>query len=172
MQKFIAGIDPVKIVELYGTVGSSPAIERSKGIRETFGKDSKFNIFYSVSGDYLFSKAEELLETFFKNDKEIDVLISYSDAMTFGAIKAMEKAGISPGSDIVIITFDGEQKAMDLLSLGKINFVAESNPELGEKAIKAAIDICSGLRTEESIYVEEAVFTENSDLINLPPRDY
>lgn len=171
-QKFMKGADTVKIVELYGTVGSSPAIERSKGIRETFGKDRRFNIFYSVSGDYLFSKAKELFETFLKNNKEVDVLISYNDAMTFGAIEAMEEAGIVPGSDIVIVTFDGEQKAIDLLSKGKINCVIESNPIIGDKAIKAAMDICAKIPVEESIYVDESVFTQTSDLINLPPRDY
>lgn len=172
MRRFMKSTDIVKIVELYGTVGSSPAIERSKGIRETFGKDSQFNIFYSVSGDYLFSKAKELFETFLKNNKEVDVLISYNDAMTFGAIEAMEQAGIAPGRDIVIITFDGEQKAIDLLSNGKINCIIESNPDLGDKTIKAVMDICAGIPVEKGIYVEEDVFTQTSDLINLPPRDY
>lgn len=170
--RFVENTDKVKIVELYGTVGSSPAIEKSRGIRETFGKNSRFDIFYSVSGDYTFSKAKELFETFTKNNKNIDVLISYNDAMTYGAIEAMKNEGIEPGNDIVIVSFDGEQRAMDLLSEGKINCVVESNPDLGDKIIKAVMDICAGIPVAEEIYVDETVFTQSSDLQNFLPRDY
>lgn len=170
--RFAENTGKVKIVELYGTVGSSPAIEKSRGIRETFDRNPRFDIFYSVSGDYTFSKAKELFETFIKNNKNIDVLISYNDAMTYGAIEAMKKEGIKPGSDIVIVSFDGEQRAMDLLSQGKINCVIESNPNLGDKIIKTVMDIYAGIPVAQDIYVEETVFTESSDFQKFLPRDY
>ena len=52
--------------------------------------------------------------------ERIDVLYSHNDAMTLGAISAMEEVGLIPGKDIIIITVDGEQAAIDLLREGKI----------------------------------------------------
>ncbi len=43
------------------------------------------------------------------------MLFSHNDAMTLGAIDAIREYGLSPGSDIIIITVDGEQAAIDLL---------------------------------------------------------
>ena len=63
---------------------------------------------------------------------EVDVLYSHNDAMTLGAVESIEAGGMIPGKDIVIITVDGEQGAIDLLKQGKINCVVECTPMLGD----------------------------------------
>ena len=55
-----------------------------------------------------------------KYGEDIDVLYSHNDGMTLGAIDAIREYGLSPGSDIIIITVDGEQAAIDLLKAGEI----------------------------------------------------
>ena len=46
---------------------------------------------------------------------DIDVLYSHNDGRTLGASDASREYGLAPGSDIIIITVDGEQAAIDLL---------------------------------------------------------
>ncbi|OPZ66874.1 MAG: ABC transporter periplasmic-binding protein YtfQ precursor [Firmicutes bacterium ADurb.Bin467] len=127
----LEGLENVKIVELSGTIESSPMRQRAQGFRATLRGDGRFQIIESISGDFLRSKGKECMEHLLAAHGRIDVLYSHNDAMTFGAIEAIEAAGFEPGKDIIIITVDGEQGAIDLLKEGKINCVVECTPLMG-----------------------------------------
>ncbi len=58
--------------------------------------------------------------------------------MTLGAIEAMEERGIRPGIDIVIVTIDAQQAAIDALREGKVNCVIERNLKTGPEIIELA----------------------------------
>ena len=103
---------------------------------------------------------------------EIDVLYSHNDAMTLGAIEVMEEEGIKPGEDIVIISVDGEQAAVDLLKEGRINCVVECSPMLGDAVMDLAQAIVSGEDYPRISRPEEGCFTEYDDLSSLGPRGY
>ena len=64
--------------------------------------------------------------------------------MTLGAISAMEDAGIVPGRDIVIITVDGQQAAVDLLKAGRVNCVIECKPTIGDDVMALAKKLAAG----------------------------
>lgn len=49
----------VNIVELQGTVGSAPAIDRKKGFEEVVKADPKFKIIRSQTGDFTRAKARK-----------------------------------------------------------------------------------------------------------------
>ena len=165
--------DKIHIVELSGTEGSSPMISRYKGFHDLIDRDERFEVLDTISGDFLRSKGRECMETFLrKYPDQIDVLYSHNDAMTLGAIEVMEEHGIKPGEDIVIITVDGEQAAIDLLKEGKINCVVECSPMFGDEVMDLAEKIVSGQEYPRSFRPEEEVFTEYDDLSNLAPRGY
>jgi len=176
--KTAAGKRPVRIIELVGTEGSSVAINRAKGFRDVLaehqGGESKaeFDIIYSVSGDFLRSKGYELMCTILDTYKDFDVLYSHNDSMTLGAIDAMKERGIKPGVDIVIVTIDAEQAAIDALKRGEINCVVECNPKQGPDIIRLAMQLSKGETIPRSTFMKEEVFTEWDDLSNLPPRGY
>ncbi|MCL1855862.1 MAG: substrate-binding domain-containing protein, partial [Clostridia bacterium] len=101
------------------------------------------------------------------------VLYSHNDAMTFGAIEAIEEAGYIPGKDIVIITVDGEQSAIDMLIAGKINCVVECTPLLGDMVMETAMKLKRGEPIPKILYSEEKVFSEfDNNLESLSPRGY
>ncbi|RYF69913.1 MAG: LacI family transcriptional regulator, partial [Comamonadaceae bacterium] len=54
----------VNIVELQGTVGSAPAIDRKKGFEEIIKADPKFKIVRSQTGDFTRAKGKEVMEAF------------------------------------------------------------------------------------------------------------
>ena len=83
-----------------------------------------------------------------------------------------EENGIKPGEDIVIISVDGEQAAVDLLKEGKINCVVECSPMLGEAVMDLAERIVSGKDYPRISRPEETCFTEYDDLSGLGPRGY
>jgi simple sugar transport system substrate-binding protein len=104
---------------------------------------------------------------------EIDVLYSHNDGMTLGAIEIIEARGLVPGKDIIIITVDGEQAAIDLLKQNKINCVVECTPLIGDTIMELAKKLAAGETIAPITYSVERVFTEfDKDLNDLPEREY
>jgi simple sugar transport system substrate-binding protein len=164
--------NPVRIVELRGTEGSSPAIKRAAGFREILAGHPEFEIIYSASGDFLRSKGCELARAILDDLPDIDVLYSHNDGMTLGALDAMRERGLRPGKDIVIVTIDAEQAAIDALARGEINCVVECNPKQGPDIMRLARILVRGKAIPPTMYMREEVFTEGDDLASLPPRGY
>lgn len=163
----------VRIVEITGTEGSSPMKQRAVGFREILGDDPRYEIVLSISGDFLRSKGKECMESILETTTDIDVLYSHNDAMTLGAIEAIEAAGMIPGKDIIIITIDGEQGAIDLLKEGKINCVVECSPMLGDMLMSLAKQVVAGEAIPRTSHPKEQVFTEfDEQLAEIPPRGY
>lgn len=164
----------LRIVEITGTVDSTPMRQRAIGFRDTIQGDPRFEIVESISGDFLKSKGKECMTEILKEQgHNIDVLYSHNDAMTLGAIEAIEADGLTPGKDIVIITVDGEQGAIDLLKQDKINCVVECTPKIGDMIMSLAKKLAAGESVERYTYSEETVFSEfDKDLQNIPPRGY
>lgn len=163
----------IRIAELSGTEGSSPMISRYNGFHDLIDNNDRFETLDTISGDFLRSKGKECMESLLrKYPGQIDVLYSHNDAMTLGAIEVMEEQGIEPGKDIVIISVDGEQAAIDLLKEGKINCVVECSPMLGDAVMDLAEKIVSGQEYPRITHPEETFFTEYDDLSDLAPRGY
>ncbi len=167
------GMERVRIVEITGTVDSTPMKQRAIGFREMIAGDERFEIIRSVSGDFLRSKGKEWMEKILEEERDIDVLYSHNDAMTLGALEAIEAAGLSPGKDIIIITVDGEQGAIDLLLEEKINCVVECTPLIGDTIMALAKKLANGETIERTTYSNERTFSEfDEDLVALPERGY
>ena len=173
LQKKAENMDHVRIVEIAGTEDSSPMRKRGMGFRDVLSDDPKFEILESVSGDFLLSKGRECMEYLLQTYPDIDVLYSHNDSMMLGAMETIEAAGLTPGEDIIIITVDGEQKAIDLLKEGKVNCVVECTPKLGDVVMGLAKKLAAGQEIDRISYSKETVFTEFDDnLDSLPERGY
>ena len=164
--------EPVRIIEISGTEGSSVAVGRAEGFREIIGDNPKFQIIHSESGDFLRSRGYEIMTRLLQELDDIDVLYSHNDGMTLGAIDAMKEVGIRPGKDIVIITIDARQAAIDALREGEVNCVIECNPKTGPAIIDLAQRLARGETIPRLQHVFEEVFTEYDDLSEIAPRGY
>lgn len=173
----------VRIVELTGTVGSSPMRGRAAGFREILEQDSRFEIVTSESGDFLRSMGKERMreiladlnssqEAAASGSGQIDVLFSHNDGMTLGAIESLLDAGLEPGEDVIIVSVDGEQDAIDALKAGQINCVVECNPMIGELVMNLAQRLATGQPIPRVTYTSETVFVQSDNLDELPPRGY
>ncbi|MBB6479219.1 ABC transporter substrate-binding protein [Spirochaeta isovalerica] len=163
---------PVRIVEISGTDGASCVIGRAEGFRDIIDDNPDFEIIYSSSGDFLKSKGYEIMLGILDEIDNIDVLYSHNDGMTLGAIEAMKERGIRPGKDIVIVTIDAEQAAIDALRKGEVNCVIECNPRTGPVIMDLARKLAEGETIPRLMHVQEEVFTEWDDLDAIEPRGY
>ncbi len=163
----------LNIVELQGTVGSAPAIDRKKGFEEVIKTNPKLQIIRSQSGEFTRAKGKEVMESFLKQrDKKIDVLYAHNDDMAIGAIQAIEEAGLKPGVDIVIISIDGVRGAFEAMKAGKLNVTVECNPLLGPQLMQLAKDVVAKKPIEKRITVNEGVYPAEVAAKELPNRKY
>ena len=164
---------PINIVELQGTVGSAPAIDRKKGFADTIAGDSRLKIIRSQTGDFTLAKGKEVMEAFLKAEgKNINVLYAHNDDMALGAIQAIEEAGLKPGVDIVVISIDGTKGAFEAMAAGKQNVVVECNPLLGPQLMQAAKDVVAGKSIPKRILTNETVYVQAQAAAALPSRKY
>ena len=163
----------VNIVELQGTVGSAPAIDRKKGFEEIIKADPKFKIIRSQTGDFTRAKGKEVMEAFLKADgKKINVLFAHNDDMAIGAIQAIEEAGLKPAKDIVIISIDGVKGAFEAMIAGKLNVSVECSPLLGPQLMQAVKDIKDGKTLPKRIVTVESIFPMEVAAKEFPNRKY
>jgi simple sugar transport system substrate-binding protein len=161
------------IVELQGTVGSAPAIDRKKGFEEVIAKYPDMKIIKSQSGDFTRSKGKEVMEAFLKAEgKNINVLFSHNDDMAIGAIQAIEEFGLKPGKDIIIVSVDGVRGAFEAMIEGKLNCTVECSPLLGPQFFDAVQAIMTGKKLPKRIVTKEGVFPQEVAKDVLPTRKY
>lgn len=161
------------IVELVGTEGSAPAIDRAIGFREIIADYPDMKIIASKSGDFTRAKGEEVMEEFMAvYGDQVDALYAHNDDMAIGAIKAIEAHGKKPGKDIKIVSVDAIRDAFQAMIDGKINATIECNPLLGPQFFELALDVVNGEEVPKWIPSQESIyFPENAAEI-MPTRKY
>ena len=165
--------DTVNIVELQGTVGSDPAIDRKKGFDEVLKSNPRYKVIRSQTGDFTRAKGKEVMEAFLKAEgKKINVLYAHNDDMAIGAIQAIEEAGMKPGKDILVIGVDAVKGAFEAMIAGKMNVSVECSPLLGPQLMQAAKDIVAGKKVEKWIKTNEGVFPAEIAAKEFPNRKY
>jgi ABC-type sugar transport system substrate-binding protein len=167
-----ADADVVNIVELQGTTGAAPANDRAEGFRTVIDEDPKFEIIASQTGDFTRAGGKQVMEAFLKSNPEIDLVYAHNDDMGLGAIEAIEAAGLVPGTDIKIVTVDAVKDGMQALADGKINFIVECSPLLGDQLVEIVTTLADGGEVEKRIVTEETTFTQEQAVEALPDRQY
>ncbi|TBN55465.1 ABC transporter substrate-binding protein [Glaciihabitans arcticus] len=161
----------VKVVELQGTTGAAPANDRAEGFRNKV-TDPKFDIVATQTGDFTRAGGKQVMEAFLKANPKIDLVYAHNDDMGLGAIEAIEAAGLVPGKDIKIVTVDAVKDGMTALAAGKINFIVECSPLLGDQLVDIAKKVAAGETVEKRIVTEETTFDQEQAKAALPDRKY
>ena len=151
-----------KIVELQGTTGAAPAIDRKKGFAEVLEKYPGMEIVKSQSADFSRAKGKEVMEAFIKSDREnIQVVYAHNDDMALGAIQALEEAGIKPGEDVVMLSIDAVREAFEAMIAGKLNATVECNPLLGPIAFDTIEKVLAGETVPKYIQSQDRLFEQS-----------
>jgi simple sugar transport system substrate-binding protein len=126
-----------KVVELQGTVGSTPAINRKKGFEAAIAGHANFKIIRSQTGEFTRAKGKEVMEGFIKAEsggKNICAMFAHNDDMAVGGIQAIKDAGLKPGKDILVISIDAVPDIFKAMSEGEANATVELTPNMAGPA--------------------------------------
>lgn len=162
----------VNIVELEGTTGADPAIDRSKGFAEAIGTNPNLKVIASQTGDFTRSGGKQVMEAFLKANPKIDLVFAQNDDMGLGAVEAIEAAGRKPGQDIKIVAVDATHDGMQALADGKFNFLVECNPLLGPQLMDLTKKVAAGEAVPPRVVVPDQTFDREQAIAALPDRQY
>lgn len=161
-----------KIVELQGTVGSAPAIDRKTGFENVIAEYPDMEIIYSQSGDFTRAGGKQVMEAALKAHNDITAVYAHNDDMALGAIQAIEEAGLKPGEDILLVSIDAVRGAFEAMVEGKLNATVECNPLLGPLAFKAIQEAIEGKDMPKWIKQEDRTFTMETAAEDIKTRKY
>ena len=165
--------EPTKMVVLEGTTGSAPANDRADGFAEGMG-DAPIETIDSQTGDFTRDGGKTVMEGFLQKYgvDGIDLVYAHNDDMALGAIEAIEAAGGTPGEDIKIVSIDAVKDGMQALVDGKINFIVECNPLLGEQAADLVKKVLDGEDVDKAYFVPDQSFTAEQAAEVIDSRPY
>lgn len=161
------------IIELQGTPGAAPAIDRKKGFEAVIKAHPAMKIIASQSGDFRRSGGKEVTEALLKGaGASVTAVYAHNDDMALGAIQALEEAGKKPGTDVVVLSIDGVKGAFEAMVAGKLNCTVECNPLLGPMAFDAVEKSLKGEKLPKKTVVQDRVFDASTAAAELPNRKY
>src|SRR5215211_671422 len=150
--------DGGKIIELQGTVGASPAIDRSGGFNSVIADHPEYEIVFQQSADFKRDLGLSVTEQALQANPDIDAIVAANDDMALGAAEAATGAGI----DVPIIGFDALPEALQAVQDGTMAATVEQFP--GGQTAGAMEILVNFLRdgtepTERMTLIEPALIT-------------
>ena len=152
------------VIELEGTPGASPAIDRKKGFEEELAR-SNIKIIASQTAEFQRAKGQSVMENLMQAHGDFQGVYAANDEMILGAIEAMEAHGID-ASTVVTVGYDAIPDALEYIKRGKLNATIEQFP--GEQARKALRFLVENIRhgknpPSNEVYIKP-VAIDNSNL--------
>ena len=161
------------IIELEGTPGAAPAIDRKKGFAEALKAFPEMKIIAAQSGDFETGKGKEVMETLLQqHGKAVTAVYAHNDNMALGAIEAIKAAGKKPGTDIIVVSIDAVKAAFQAMVAGELNCTVECNPLLGPMAFDAVENVLDGKPVPKKTVVKDQVFDQSTAKDVIGSRQY
>lgn len=134
--------DGARIVNLQGQPGSSPAIDRNKGVHDILDPLSDKYVFVAEqTANFAREQGASVTEAILAGlDSPPDVIVAANDDMALGALQVVQEKGL----DVAIIGFDALPEALASVRDGGLTATVEQFP--GGQSAKALQTMVSHLR--------------------------
>lgn len=163
----------VRVVELQGTAGAAPTIERKQGFGEVIRTAPRIKLVHSQTADFTRAKGKEVMASILKaKGRGIDVVYAHNDDMALGAIQALEEAGLRPAKDVLVIGIDAVKEAFEAMAAGRMNVTVECNPLIGPQLMNLVRLVADGKPVPKRVQTKEGVFAMETAAAEFPKRKY
>ncbi len=160
--------DPVRIIHIQGTPGSTAQLGRTAALEEALEAHENWELLVRLGGDFTQAKTYEVMTDYLSSlpgPGDIDVVYCENDNIAFGALQALE--------GVRVISFDATRQGLACCMEGRISLAVECNPLLGPLAEEVIRTLEAGGSPEKHRYVEEQIFTaEDLTEALLESREY
>ena len=150
-----------KAVIIYGQEGDNTSNMRREGY-EAACQEKGIEVLAALSGQNTTDGATKTMEDLLSaHPGQIDVVFCHNDDTAIGAMNACESAGVS---DILIVGFDGNKSAVELILAGELvqATVAQQPFAMGYEVVKAAYAAIQGEKVDAVISAPVKVVTKEN----------
>lgn len=161
-----------RVIELQGTPGASPAIDRSGGFNEALEEYPGLERVAQQPADFAAANALQVTEDILTRlgsspeDPGFEALFAANDEMALGAVEAIRARGIDP-ADLIIVGFDATEPALELVEEGVMTGTVDQFPnEQAATALRLVVEfIREGSEPEDELVLltPRVVSIENID---------
>lgn len=127
-----------KILEITGLIGSSPAIDRQKGMMEALASAADIEILQTGDGEWIRDPAVKLMEDWLVAFPEIDAVFSHAEESSWGAQFAISRANRC-GEKIMHFTHDASNAGFKSVKSGMFTADGNYSPFIGDIGVRAAL---------------------------------
>ena len=164
----IRGDKPTKVIEISGSLGASPTIDRAKGFRDEIAANGpNIKIIDTQTGNYdqttALKVAEDLLQKYPKGT--FDAFFVHGDQMAISAIQAIKEAGRQ--DDVIVVGVDDSAQALAAIQAGTYAGAA-SYPATFREHTVAAAKLLEGDTLPARIGMDSLIVTKDNAVKFLP----
>ncbi len=115
------------VVQLLGTPGSSPALQRAKGFDEVMSKYPKIKLI-TQPANFRRSDAVTVMENILQANPNIDAIFTHNEEMGLGAIQVLKSRNFKPGQ-VTVVAFDTHAETLKAVEDGWLQGNIEQFPD-------------------------------------------
>lgn len=152
--------DKIQIVDIQGTIGSTAQIGRTAALEAAIRQHPNWVLAAQQCGDFIKPKAYEAMKDILMKTQKVDVVYCENDSEAFGAIQALQEAGLKCGvkDGVIVISFDATSEGLTDCLSGTIGLDVECNPLQGPSIAKIIQNLRQGKRVDKISYIDETSF--------------
>ena len=123
------GLEEYKVVHLQGMLGTAAQVGRSAALEEQFAAGTMTKVVQQTA-NWDGNTAREIVSSAIDAGKDFNVIFAENDSMAYGAVSALDSAGITHGINgyVTVISFDCNKWALRELLAGNWNFDVQCSP--------------------------------------------
>ncbi len=126
------------IVVITGLKGSSPAVDRDKGMKNVLAKYPGIKVLATGDGQWIRDPAVPLMEDFLTAHSDINAVFSHAEESSWGAELAIARAKRC-GDKIRLYTFDGSNAGFKAVKAGTFGADGNYTPFIADIGLRAAL---------------------------------
>ncbi len=155
--------EPVGIVHIQGTLDSSAQLGRTRALDDALARHPEWKLLDRQSGDFTTAKGKEVMvDMLSRLGDQIQVVYCENDNEAYGALEAIEEAGLRAGTEpgqILLLSFDATHSGLRLTMEGQIAVNTECAPLYGPLLTQLIQELERGETLPEKQYVQEMQFS-------------
>ena len=157
----------IKLAIISGSQGNPVGQAKRLGFIEGFAEtqlmlhgQASVNIVSQGWGNWTLLGGLQAMEDILTAHPDVNLLVAENDAMGMGALKAIDESG---KSNILIVGYDGQKEAYELIREGKFGATALNSPEeLARLVIESVVRYKNGERLDRIIHTPAVLITRDN----------
>lgn len=145
--KACEGKNPCRVGLQVGTLGATPQVQRSKGLKDKIASHSNIQIVMEETNDFDPVKAADVTQTMLQKDKNLDFVLAQTDPEALAAATVMKEQGLE--GKVGVIGIGGSKEGVEAVASGKMfGTVRVSGNDDGATSVRTLYAIVSDKAAE------------------------